>query len=318
MSYTTIQHAVRIKLEISPNEYMILDMVYRMATSPKARIPGWCYSSKNYISKIIGIHESNVFRTINRLIEKGLLIRGKENALLRTSDKWNDLQMNPEDHTGVLPDHTRDSQKHTRVLQEEGIAFRNETYGVLPYNKYIDNYINDNNIDNTKIKDFMREFFGLLNNDLGLDDVIELLKDRKKKKEKSSAKKEKVFSTQVEYVYAQAIEHFTDYLRPKTKSAENDWKDEIRKLHELDERPFTEILEVIKWVRNDQFWSSNCLTMLKPRKKDKSGVMYYNVFLTKMKSESGKTSQENKQQQRIMDLAEKVRQGAEMAKQKLI
>jgi len=144
------------------------------------------------------------------------------------------------------------------------------------------------------------------------------LKDRKKKKEKSSAKKEKVFSTQVEYVYAQAIEHFTDYLRPKTKSAENDWKDEIRKLNELDKRPFTEILEVIKWVRNDPFWSSNCLTMLKPRKKDKSGVMYYNVFLTKMKSESGKTSQENKQQQRIMDLAEKVRLGAEMAKQKLI
>jgi hypothetical protein len=290
---------------------MILDMVYRMATSPKARVPGWCYSSKKYISKIIGVHERNVYRAIDKLIDKGLLIRDGKSKLLRTSDKWNTLQMNPENHTDILP-------KHTDILPKGAMAIRQNHTDISPYNKYIDNYINDNNIDNTKIKDFMREFFGLLNNDLGLDDVIELLKDRKKKKEKSSAKKEKVFSTQVEYVYAQAIEHFTDYLRPKTKSAENDWKDEIRKLNELDKRPFTEILEVITWVRNDQFWSSNCLTMLKPRKKDKSGVMYYNVFLTKMKSESGKTSQENKQQQRIMDLAEKVRLGAEMAKQKLI
>jgi len=263
---------------------MILDMVYRMATSPKARIPGWCYSSKNYISKIIGIHESNVFRTINRLIAKGLLIRGEEGTLLRTSDKWNTLQMNPEDNYGVLPDHTRDSQKHTRVLQEEGIAFRNDTYGVSLYNKYIDNYINDNNIDNTKIKDFMSEFFSLLNDELGLDDVIKLVKDRKKKKEKSSAEKEKVFSSQVEHFYTQAIEHFPEHLRPKTKSAENNWKDELRKLNELDKIPFSKIIEVIEWGRNDTFWSSNFLTLNRLRKKNKEGIKYVVVFSEKMKT----------------------------------
>jgi len=198
MSYTTIQHAIRIKLDISPNEYMILDMVYRMATSPKARVAGWCYSSKNYISKIIGIHESNVFRTINRLIEKGLLIRGEENALLRTSDKWNDLQMNPEDHNGVLPKHTRNSQKDNGVLQEEGMAFRNDTYGVLPYNKYIDNYINDNNIDSREIKDFITQIFSLLNDDLGLDDVIKLLKE--KEKEKVAPKRKRFVKPSVEEI----------------------------------------------------------------------------------------------------------------------
>src|SRR5690606_7055189 len=50
----------------------------------------------------------------------------------------------------------------------------------------------------------------------------------------------------------------------------------------IDGRSPDEIRAVCEWARNDEFWSEQFLSLVKLRKKDRSGVSYYDRFKAKM------------------------------------
>lgn len=109
-----------------------------------------------------------------------------------------------------------------------------------------------------------------------------------------SKKENKEFSKTVTDTYNSILNYFPENIQPKNESSKNKWKDEIRKIIEIDKKPPHEIEFVIKWARNNEFWKSNFLSLLKLRKNNREGISYYNVFLTKIKNGNNTGSQQKK------------------------
>jgi len=108
------------------------------------------------------------------------------------------------------------------------------------------------------------------------------------------------FEEPVIKIFNWTLKLFPERNLPNTEDKEIKWKDCIRLLIEQDNRDLKEICEVIKFARNDELWSPNFLSLLKIRKKDKEGVMYYDKFLAKMQSDLKRLSkkEETKKPQR--------------------
>jgi len=83
--------------------------------------------------------------------------------------------------------------------------------------------------------------------------------------------------------FAEVVKHFNDNLLPKTTAKVVKWLKEIDKLNRIDGHDFKKIVEVVKWARQDQFWSTNFLSLMKLRtKKPGEEVSYFDKFLIKM------------------------------------
>jgi len=80
LSYTTIQHDKRQRLDISVLEYVMLDCIEKLS-KPKFK------AHKQTIANFLGMSRSGVIKAINRLCEKGLLYRIGDKELAVT-DTW--------------------------------------------------------------------------------------------------------------------------------------------------------------------------------------------------------------------------------------
>lgn len=85
---------------------------------------------------------------------------------------------------------------------------------------------------------------------------------------------------------------FDEDCRPKTEKAKHEWYDTLDKLIRIDGYSPEHIHDVIKRARMDDFWRTNFLSVLKLRKKNKEGIMYFTVFEKKLLHETtGRNSQ---------------------------
>lgn len=91
ITYTTILHKAREKLGLSLNEYALVDIIYQLQNNPASKHKGWCYSSKNYLGKCIGVSEQAVHGMLNRLYDKGLLEKQEETKHIKATKRWYDL-----------------------------------------------------------------------------------------------------------------------------------------------------------------------------------------------------------------------------------
>lgn len=82
--FATLQYAVLRKLEIKPAEYMLLDMVYHLSAKH-----GYCYKTTYSIAHDMGLTFNAVKAMINRLLDRGLLIRSA--AGLMCGDSYKDV-----------------------------------------------------------------------------------------------------------------------------------------------------------------------------------------------------------------------------------
>lgn len=94
-------------------------------------------------------------------------------------------------------------------------------------------------------------------------------------------KKEK-YSQEVETIYDFALTYFPKNLHPSTEKKKDNWKDTIDKLLRIDKHDKKEICRVIKWARQNEFWSKNFLSINKLRQNNKDEVKYYEVFKNQM------------------------------------
>jgi len=73
--YAHLEYEVLHKLEISINEYWLLDMVYQLSRD------GWCYKSLVNIAQDMRITKNGVVKMRDRLVARKLLIKNKKGHL---------------------------------------------------------------------------------------------------------------------------------------------------------------------------------------------------------------------------------------------
>lgn len=89
LTYTNIQHVFRKTNGLSCNEYVLCDMIYFLSTSPQNTAGGWCYSKRETLAEDLGITKQGVLKMIEKLIEKGFIIKHDVTKFLRTTERWN-------------------------------------------------------------------------------------------------------------------------------------------------------------------------------------------------------------------------------------
>lgn len=82
--FTTIYHPIRIELELTVNEYVVIDSVHQLSHKPSHP---WCTQSKEDIAEYTGISRATVFRAIDNAIKKGLLEKN-ERGDVRSTELW--------------------------------------------------------------------------------------------------------------------------------------------------------------------------------------------------------------------------------------
>jgi hypothetical protein len=81
-----------------------------------------------------------------------------------------------------------------------------------------------------------------------------------------------------EILYDEITQFFPEDLRPKTEKQKAAWIDTLDKLIRIDKNSPEEIKKVIRKTRENDFWKSNFLSVLKLRRKNKEEISYYTVF----------------------------------------
>lgn len=87
--YTTIIHPYRKALNLSLNEYCVLEEI--RVLSHNFQYGGWCIKSKENIAKNLDISKRQLLRIIKALELKNLIIKDKQTKYLRSTDTWNFL-----------------------------------------------------------------------------------------------------------------------------------------------------------------------------------------------------------------------------------
>lgn len=159
MSYTIIRHKERVKLDLSINEYCVADLVYQLSSNPE-NSRGWCYASKEWMGKQLGFSRRSIINLINKLIDKGIVIKNEETNDLKTTNLWN---------VTVPPRGAEFAQGVKKVYTgcEESSQVGCETSSH-----------NNNNIYNNKDNKSVRKYNTLEKYKAGKDEIIPILKDK--------------------------------------------------------------------------------------------------------------------------------------------
>ncbi len=84
---------------------------------------------------------------------------------------------------------------------------------------------------------------------------------------------------------------FPEKIRPDGEGKKLDsWIKEIELLIKLDGHTEKEIIDVIKWAREDDFWKDQFLSPIKLRRKNKDKIKYFEYFKIQMNGKRKKTS----------------------------
>ena len=81
--FTYVVHTVREKYDLTMNEYAIADSITKLQ---RLNANNLCYASKDYLGNFINLERRTAINLINKLVEKGLVVR--IGGALRTTEKW--------------------------------------------------------------------------------------------------------------------------------------------------------------------------------------------------------------------------------------
>lgn len=87
--YTNIQHAARIEMGLSPNEYCVYDIIYQSQTNPAHTVDGWAKNSYSKLAGFLGFSKGAIFGIIERGVENGFIeVNAANPKLKKTTEKW--------------------------------------------------------------------------------------------------------------------------------------------------------------------------------------------------------------------------------------
>lgn len=92
---TVVWYDVKEKLGLSLSEYVVIELIDRLLGSSRRSssfLFSQCETSKASLARYLGMSKSGVFRIIQRLVKKGLLLKGKGDVrhYVSLSDRWYD------------------------------------------------------------------------------------------------------------------------------------------------------------------------------------------------------------------------------------
>jgi len=129
------------------------------------------------------------------------------------------------------------------------------------------------------------------------EDLSKQVKDLQKENSKKVAlKKVKEWDQDVLNCTQAITKLFPDHLKPATINQTQKWIDTIDKLKRIEQIPLKRVYEIVKSVREDDFWSKNFLSLAKLRKKNGDDVMYIVVFNEKFPNAPDKAQSKIDQQ----------------------
>lgn len=137
--YTTIIHPIRKELNLSCNEYVILDCIYQLSNNEK--FGGWCIASKDYFHELFDISRPTVFRAIENLVSKELVKKGPRGAL-KTTDKWHEITTKWHESIKMRPSQSQNDTNSLKMIPEQS---QNETPDSIKMRRNINIYNNINN-----------------------------------------------------------------------------------------------------------------------------------------------------------------------------
>lgn len=147
--YITILFDVRDNFGITNNEYILCSVIHKLSLKT-----GFCYASKKYLAEQVNVTEQGLYKMLNRLIEKGLIIRQEGTAFLKASDYFileSELDTKQSLDTLQKQEDTKQSLVDTKQsLVEDTKLCLKDTKQSLDYN-YNNNNIRDNNNNNYNI-----------------------------------------------------------------------------------------------------------------------------------------------------------------------
>ena len=82
------------------------------------------------------------------------------------------------------------------------------------------------------------------------------------------------------------VELFPIQYKPKTELQKKRWLDCLDKLQRIDKYNLRDVYNVTKNLRNDDFWQTNFLSILKFRNTDKNGIKYIDRFMLQHKAKT--------------------------------
>lgn len=157
LNYSIINHHAREDLGISINTYFVADSIYQLSHNPNSQIYGWCYASKDFIAEFLSITRMTVFRSINELIEKGLVIKNDDQPnLLQTTALWYEKVI-------INKQNVTDSNKmllppYKNVTVDSNKMLLNKDKDIKINNKDKGNYSNIESITDIEIKKIANDY----------------------------------------------------------------------------------------------------------------------------------------------------------------
>jgi DNA-binding transcriptional ArsR family regulator len=103
--------------------------------------------------------------------------------------------------------------------------------------------------------------------------------NNKKKNNISTKSKTPVFDEIILKAFPHFVALFPDQYKPKSKAQKTKWLECLDKIQRIDNYDLREVYNVAKDLRNDDFWQTNFLSILKFRNKDKNGIKYIDRFM---------------------------------------
>ena len=106
------------------------------------------------------------------------------------------------------------------------------------------------------------------------------------KEEISTKSKAPLFNEIVLKAFPHFVELFPNKYKPTTDSQKMRWLDCLDKIQRIDKYDLRDVYNVAKDLRNDEFWQTNFLSILKFRNLDKNGIKYIDRFMINQKAKT--------------------------------
>ena len=239
IKYTTILHEQKKALGITCVEYCLLDAVDKLSR-PKFR------AHRKTVADWLGLSRYGVIKMINRLEEKGLIVR-VNNKELAVTEKWHE-------YTSV---NKVDSKEKEQQVSTKLTASVNKVDSKCQQSTQL---TNNRNIIRNKDKDIPPT--------TGFEEpVVKPKQALFTSKDKKIAKK-----------FFKAVKK--EFPKSTCKYNEHDWPNTIRLLREKDKYTHDQIKAALNFGLNDSFWCKQIISvpMLRKRSKNNGLLKFENLF----------------------------------------
>lgn len=244
----------------------------------------WFYELPSWAESVIIEGESYYFASKNKAVTELPLLTDKPDTMYRYYKKLENLDLvnikkiDGKDYVNLtskskewnssLGRESERSENNPNALgkESETNSDLNPTYN--NYNNYNKTIDNKNKPETSENEDFSEDF--------NLEDSSKPLKVEKTKK--VALKKVKQWDEDVLNCHQAILNLFPSHLQPKSGTIEEEWIDTIDKLKRIDHVPLKRVYEIVKSVREDDFWKGNFMSVTKLRTKNKEKIPYIVVF----------------------------------------